>query len=134
MLKLALRNVLRHRGRTALTVAAIMASLEQDATVFAQTTLQTLHQRSPLMLCVTLEQLRRGSDMDIADCLRMERTMMRHCFEGNEVMEGIRAAVIDKDQAPHWQPATLRAVTPEMVARFFTPVWPDHAHPLRAWL
>jgi hypothetical protein len=61
----------------------------------------------------------------------MERTMVRRSFEGTEVLEGIRSLVIDKDNQPAWQPPTLEGVTPELVARFFEPAWPAHAHPLR---
>jgi len=61
----------------------------------------------------------------------MERTMVRRCFERNEVFEGIRAAVIDKDNKPHWNPPTITAVTREEVMRFFEPAWPRCAHPLR---
>ena len=45
--------------------------------------------------------------------------------------EGVRALLIDKDNAPRWNPANLDEVTPELVARFFAPAWPAHAHPLR---
>ena len=128
---------LREHGRTIdrhfslPSVAAIMASLAQDAAPFAQAALASMRQRSPLMLCVTLEQLRRGATMRLADCLRMERTMVRHCFQHGDVVEGIRAAVIDKDDAPRWDPPSIEAVRPEQVARFFDPVWPASAHPLR---
>jgi len=113
------------------TLPAIVASLESDASEFAQKTLASLRRGSPLLLCVTLEQLRRGAAMTVADCLRMERTMVRHSFEGREVLEGIRARVIEKDNAPQWSPATLDQVGDEQVEHFFSPVWPDHAHPLR---
>jgi enoyl-CoA hydratase/carnithine racemase len=116
------------------SVAAIQASLAQDASPFAQDALAAMQKRSPLMMCVALEQLRRGAAMDIGDCLRMERSMMRHCFEGGEAIEGIRAAVIDKDQSPKWMPATLGEVTLDMVEGFFKPAWPDYIHPLRSWL
>lgn len=112
-------------------VAAISASLAEDSHPFAQKTLAVMHQRSPLMMCVTLEQIRRSATMDVAACLRQERTMVRHCFEHGEVLEGVRAVVVDKDHAPRWQPATLDAVTPAMIAQFFVPAWPAHAHPLR---
>lgn len=113
------------------TLTAIVDSLESDATEFARNTLAALRRGSPLLLCVTLEQLRRGAGMSVADCLRMERTMVRHSFEGREVLEGIRARVIEKDNAPQWSPATLDEVTGEQVDHFFSPVWPDYAHPLR---
>jgi hypothetical protein len=83
------------------------------------------------MLCVTLEQLRRGAGMTLAECLRMERDMVRHCFSRTEVLEGIRARVIEKDNAPRWSPPALADVDAAMVQAFFEPVWPDHAHPLR---
>jgi enoyl-CoA hydratase/carnithine racemase len=111
-------------------VRAIVASLAKDAEQFTQKTLDTMRKRSPLMMCVTLAQLRRGADMSVADCLRMERTMVRRSFEQGEVLEGIRSVVIDKDNSPKWMPATLEEVTPEMVARYFEPAWPAHAHPL----
>ncbi len=111
-------------------VQDIIESLKQDPHPFAKRTAETMLKRSPLMLCVTLEQLRRAKTIPFSDCLRMERTMMHHCFEHGDVMEGIRAAIIDKDNQPHWQPASLKEITDEMIARFFEPVWPDHAHPL----
>jgi hypothetical protein len=93
-----------------------------------------MKKRSPLMLCVTLKQLRRGAHMSVEDCLRMERSMMRHCFLHGEALEGIRAAVIDKDMRPGWSPATMEELNAQMVEEFFQPVWPAHAHPLRCWL
>jgi enoyl-CoA hydratase/carnithine racemase len=119
----------RHFG--APSVAAIMASLESDSDEFAQKALAAMRQRSPLMMCVTRELLLRGATLNVADCLRMERTMVRHNFEHGEVLEGVRALVIDKDNAPKWNPPSVDAVSAEMIERFFAPVWPAGAHPLR---
>jgi enoyl-CoA hydratase/carnithine racemase len=119
----------RHFG--AGSVTAIVASLKSDDSAFAQNTLQVMMTRSPLMMCVTHELIRRGAALDVADCLRMERTLVRHNFEDGEVIEGIRALVIDKDNAPQWKPASLDEVSEDAVLRFFRPVWPDYAHPLR---
>jgi enoyl-CoA hydratase/carnithine racemase len=119
----------RHFGAS--SVPAVMASLEGDSDPFAQKALAAMRQRSPLMMCVTREMLVRGAALDVADCLRMERSLVRRNFEHGEVLEGVRALVIDKDNAPRWNPPSLEEVTPDMVARFFEPVWPDHAHPLR---
>jgi enoyl-CoA hydratase/carnithine racemase len=113
------------------SVAAIMASLEGDDAPFAQKALKAMRLRSPLMMCVTRELLVRGADLDVADCLRLERSLVRRNFEHGEVLEGVRALVIDKDNAPRWNPPSLDLVTDEMVALFFEPVWPAHAHPLR---
>lgn len=113
------------------TIAQIKDSLTTDDSEFAQKTLATMNTRSPLMMCVTLKQIRLAASLGIADCLRMERTMVRRCFENGEVIEGVRALAIDKDHAPRWNPATLAEVTPAMVDRFFDSAWPAYAHPLR---
>ena len=119
----------RHFGAS--SVEGIMASLATDPGVFAQKALAAMHKRSPLLMRVTLELLKRGAGMSLADCLRLERILVRRNFEHGEVLEGIRALVIDKDNAPHWNPPTLAEVTDEMVAQFFASPWPDRAHPLR---
>jgi enoyl-CoA hydratase/carnithine racemase len=121
------------------TVPAMMEALAQSTTAFAQETLAVLRQRSPLMLHVVLEQIRRARRMGLADDLRMERDMVRHCFYAahlgrsgadSETVEGIRALAVDKDHAPNWNPLRAEDVTPEMVAPFFQSPWPPHAHPL----
>ncbi|MFN7154635.1 MAG: enoyl-CoA hydratase/isomerase family protein [Acidovorax sp.] len=116
------------------SVGEIVAALEAADSDWARTTTATLRKRSPLMLHVVLEQIRRARDMGLADDLRMERDMVRHCFflrpGQSETVEGIRALAVDKDHAPQWNPARIEDVTPEMVAPFFVSPWPAHAHPL----
>jgi enoyl-CoA hydratase/carnithine racemase len=129
--ELQARRALVDRHFGADSVAAVMASLAGDDHPFAQKALAAMRQRSPLMMCVTREMLARGAALDVADCLRMERSLVRRNFEHGEVLEGVRALVIDKDNAPKWNPPSLEQVTQEMVARFFEPVWPAWAHPLR---
>lgn len=118
------------------TLAEIEASLRTNASEWAQATLRQMAGHSPLMMAVTLEQIRRARSMPLAEVFRMERTMVRHCFQwrkgaASETVEGVRALVVDKDHAPRWQPARVAEVTPAMVEAFFEPVWPLHAHPLR---
>ena len=104
---------------------------------WAQKTATTLRKRSPLMLHVTLEQIRRARKMTLADDLRMERDMVHHCFydrpgSASEVMEGIRALVIDKDYTPKWSPARIEDVKPGMADAFFVSPWTAETHPLKA--
>lgn len=124
------------------SVATIVHALEADPAEWAQRTAAQLRQRSPLMLHVAFEQIRRARHLTVAQDLRMERDMMRHCFYSahlkrsgrqTEAAEGIRALVIDKDNAPLWQPTRIEDVTPDMVQPFFSSPWPAHSHPLR-WL
>jgi enoyl-CoA hydratase len=104
-----------------------------------QHALEALHKRSPLMLAVTLEQIRRARHMHLSDELRMERDMVRHSFHPqhldrtpaqSDTVEGIRALAVDKDHAPRWSPSHIDEVTTDMVMPFFTSPWPVAAHPL----
>ncbi len=95
-----------------------------------------LRKRSPLMLHVTLEQIRRARTMSLADDLRMERDIVHHCFHlrpgvSSETVEGIRALAVDKDYTPKWNPARIEDVKPDMTQAFFASPWPAEAHPLR---
>jgi enoyl-CoA hydratase/carnithine racemase len=122
------------------TVAAIVAALEEMDTETARSIVATLRQRSPLMLHVVLEQVRRARTMALADDLRMERDIVEHCFHtrhldrsgrSSETVEGIRALAIDKDFHPRWNPARIEDVTPAMVQPFFVSPWSRQDHPLR---
>jgi enoyl-CoA hydratase len=116
---------------------SIAKALEETANHHA---LEALHKRSPLMLAVTLEQIRRARQMNLSDELRMERDMVRHSFhpqhllrtpKQSDTVEGIRALAVDKDHAPSWSPAHIDEVIPDMVIPFFTSPWPAAAHPLQ---
>lgn len=115
----------------------VLNALAASDSPFAGQAAADLRKRSPLMLAVTLEQVRRARSMTLADELRMERNMVHHCFHlrpgaAGETVEGIRALAIDKDQQPRWNPERLEGVQPEQVAAFFASPWSPNAHPLRA--
>ena len=95
-----------------------------------------LRKRSPLMLHVVLEQIRRARSMTLADDLRMERDMVHQCFHlrpgvQSETVEGIRALAVDKDYQPQWKPARIEDVKPGMADAFFVSPWSAEAHPLK---
>lgn len=118
------------------TIADMLGKLESATDEWSQKTAQTLRQRSPLMLHVVLEQIRRARQMGLADDLRMERDMVHHCFHlrpvaDSETVEGIRALAVDKDHSPKWKPAKIEDVDASEVARFFVSPWPSDHHPLR---
>ncbi len=117
-------------------VAAILDSLVRADDDWTRETLATLRKRSPLMLAVTLELVRRGRKLSLADDLRLERDLVHHAFHlrgaaRSETVEGIRALAVDKDHAPRWQPPTVAEVDPAEVAAFFVSPWAPDAHPLR---
>ena len=122
------------------SVTDMVHALEADDTPWAQHTAATLRKRSPLMLHVTLAQVRRARTLTLAQDLRMERDMVHHCFNPlhlersaleSETAEGIRALAVDKDHTPHWNPQRIEDITPEMVTPFFISPWTPESHPLR---
>jgi enoyl-CoA hydratase len=122
------------------TPAEIMQALIESGTHWATETLTILQKRSPLMLHVSLRQIRQGRHMSLADELRLERTLVQHCFYTHhlgrtgvesETVEGIRALAVDKDHSPVWNPARIEDVTPAMVEPFFESPWGANDHPLK---
>src|SRR5579883_963989 len=92
----------------------------QDAD-FALAAARAIRQKSPTSLKITLAQLRRGRHLDFAACMRMEFRIVSRLLHGHDLYEGIRAVIVDKDQAPRWQPATLADVSDTDIAGFFAP-------------
>ena len=122
-----------HFGRE--SVAAILDSLESESRPefqpWAAKMLRLLEERSPTLLRVTFEQLRRGRGLGLADSFRLELNLIHGCFAQGDFVEGIRALIVDKDNAPRWNPRSLAEVTDASVAAFFDPRWPAPEHPLR---
>jgi enoyl-CoA hydratase/carnithine racemase len=116
------------------TVEAIVASLERETDPaflpWADKTRALLATRSPTLLKVTLEQLRRGAGIGLAEGFRMEYGLVQACFEQGDFLEGVRALIVDKDNAPRWNPPSLAEVSDAAVAAFFAPRWAPAEHPL----
>ncbi|RED42036.1 enoyl-CoA hydratase [Rhodopseudomonas thermotolerans] len=102
------------------TIEQIVAALQNDASEFAQAALKTLRIKSPTSLKVTLKLLRAARHRaSLEECLVHEYRAALQVFVSDDFVEGVRAAVIDKDRKPKWRPATIAEVTPEIVARYF---------------
>lgn len=128
---LAARRTQIDRHFAAPDMQAILASLGQDECEWSRQTQSMVRSRSPLMMCVALEQVRRARAYSVTEELQAELGMMRHVFDGGDGVEGIRALAIDKDHRPAWRHAGIDAVSREDVARFFISPWSAVAHPLR---
>ncbi len=90
--------------------------------------LATLRKGCPTSVGIVLEQVRRAPALSLADSFRLEMTVATHCARNRDFAEGVRALLIDKDNAPKWQYPTLEALPAEHVAAHFEPPWP--ANPL----
>jgi enoyl-CoA hydratase len=102
------------------TVEEILVALYRERSEFALKTRQTMLEKSPTSLKVTLRLLRaaRGSG-SLDECLTREYGAALEAFVSRDFPEGIRAAVIDKDRKPKWSPAHVAEVTAEMVDAYF---------------
>jgi enoyl-CoA hydratase len=103
------------------TVEGIIGALTDEKGEWAEGVLKDLAAASPTSLKITVEELRRGGKLEFDGCMTMEFRLSQACLARHDSYEGIRAAVIDKDNEPDWQPATLTGVSAELVAAHFAP-------------
>jgi len=96
---------------------------------WAERTIGVLRERSPLSMAISLEVVAR-SEGSMADCLRRDLDLTRSCFAHGDVLEGIRARLIDKDNRPQWRIARIEDVRAEDVERMFESPWSAAQHPL----
>ncbi|TPX08177.1 uncharacterized protein E0L32_001927 [Thyridium curvatum] len=99
------------------SVADIIAALkaEEGATKqWAEKTLQTLHQRSPTAVHVSLRQMRIGGKWTIAETFRREHQIASKFMQHPDFTEGVSALLINKPSTkPEWKPQTLEDIGPD---------------------
>ncbi|XP_028661913.1 3-hydroxyisobutyryl-CoA hydrolase, mitochondrial [Erpetoichthys calabaricus] len=110
------------------SVEDVVRRLEAERSPFAEKQLQTLKRMSPTSMKVTFRQLASGASMSLQEVLAMEYRLSQACMRGHDFYEGVRAVLIDKDQQPKWQPASLEQVTDEMVDGYFQSLGSSDLH------
>ncbi|QEL22615.1 enoyl-CoA hydratase/isomerase family protein [Bosea sp. F3-2] len=106
-------------GETLPEVIARLDKAAANGSAFAGKLLQTIATKSPTSVAIAFEQMRRGAGLDFAEAMRTEYRIVSRIARGHDFYEGVRAVVIDKDQAPRWQPATLDAVRQADIDAYF---------------
>ncbi|WP_343573531.1 enoyl-CoA hydratase/isomerase family protein [Mycobacterium sp.] len=105
------------------TVADIVASLRDHHTGPANGAANLIATRSPIALSVTLEAVRRAADLDtLEDVLAQDYRVSSASLRSHDLVEGIRAQLVDKDRNPTWSPASLKQVTAADIEAYFAPV------------
>ena len=105
------------------TVEEIFAALEADGSDWASAQLAALKTKSPQSLKVTLRQLRLGAAMpSFAANMALEYALGGRVVRTHDFLEGVRAVVVDKDNAPNWSPADLSGVSEADLDRLFAPL------------
>lgn len=101
----------------------IYAALEADGGEWAAQTLATLKTKSPQTMKVSLRLLHEGAAMaSFADEMRQEYAIGAHVVQRHDFIEGVRAVIVDKDNAPRWDPATPEDVTDHVIDQIFAPL------------
>ncbi|MCI4589734.1 enoyl-CoA hydratase/isomerase family protein [Sphingobium sp. BYY-5] len=104
----------------------IVAALRADGGEWAMKQLTILATKSPQTIKVALRQLVEGAAKTrFADNMAMEYGLACAVIRRPDFVEGVRAVIFDKDNAPVWNPATLEDVTDAMIDAIFAPLPPD---------
>ncbi|SFR67851.1 Enoyl-CoA hydratase/carnithine racemase [Marinobacter daqiaonensis] len=105
------------------SLRAIRDSLEAEQRPqyreWAAETLKAIEGRSPLGMAVALELVRRGRRLTLSEAFALELKLDYQWFDHGDMVEGIRALIVDKDKSPRWQPATIDDLEPKHVSVFF---------------
>jgi enoyl-CoA hydratase len=105
------------------SVEAIFAALAADPSAWAKAQLETLKTKSPQTLKVTFRELREGeARANFAEEMRVEYRIAARVVQRHDFLEGVRAVIVDKDNAPNWSPTKLEDVTPAILDAIFAPL------------
>ncbi len=104
------------------SIEAILDALDAEDVDWAKKAAAHMRHVAPTSLKVGLHQLERAAGLDFEANMTMEYRLCRRFMEGHDFGEGVRALLVDKDNAPRWDPACLADVTDEAVAAYFAPL------------
>jgi len=109
-------------------VEDIVAALDRESISrssdagWAGATSAAIRGKSPTSLKIALAQLRRGRGSSFTECMKAEFRIVSRIIYGHDFPEGVRALIIDKDNAPRWHPARLEQVLDTEIEHYFAPL------------
>ena len=110
------------------TMEEISAALEGDGGEWAAGQLAILKTKSPQSMKVSLRQMRAGAKLtSFAQIMAMEYALAVRIVRTHDFQEGVRAVIIDKDNAPKWSPVDLAGVTDAELDQLFAPLPPEES-------
>ena len=89
---------------------------------WAQGVIKDLARSSPTSLKITYRHVRAARGLDLRATLEQDYQARCRCMQGHDFYEGVRAALIDRDRSPRWQPARLEDVSEAEVDAYFAPL------------
>jgi enoyl-CoA hydratase len=101
----------------------VFAALKADGGAFARATLATLRAKSPQAMKLSLKLLLDGSSTaTFEDEMAREFAVAARVVQRHDFAEGVRAVIVDKDNAPRWNPATADGVSGHVIDQIFAPL------------
>jgi enoyl-CoA hydratase len=104
-------------GQPSLT--AVLRALEREPSGWGRAQLELLRGKSPTSLAVTFRQIQKGAGLGFDAAMQLEYRLVHRFMAGHDFREGVRAAVIDKDNRPRWRPARLEDVSTADIDGYF---------------
>jgi enoyl-CoA hydratase len=101
------------------TIQGILAALEKEGTDWAREQIAILRRMSPTSLAASLALLQRGAKQDLQACLATELALTRRITRHPDFIEGVRAVLVDKDNAPRWTPPSVEELDPAAIEAMF---------------
>ncbi|NIK89770.1 enoyl-CoA hydratase/carnithine racemase [Rhizomicrobium palustre] len=109
-------------GSSVEDILAVLDQDEEDEDEWSSSTAALLRGRSPTSLKLTYNEIRFGKTLSFEECMRMEFRMVKRILEGKDFYEGVRAVLVDKDNAPKWDPPALGDVSLDDIQSYFAPI------------
>jgi len=110
------------------SVEAVLAALEAEPGDWGGEQARILRTKSPTSLKVAFRQLQLGAKAaSFAEVMAMEHRIAHRLTVGHDFLEGVRAVIVEKDNAPKWRPDRLEAVSEAMIDAIFAPLPSDEA-------
>ena len=104
------------------SIELTLKALADSGTDWATRQHDTILTKSPTCTRIAHRQISTGAALAFEDCMRLEYRLARFCMTQPDFYEGVRAVIIDKDNAPKWNPATLAEATDAHAGPAFAPL------------
>lgn len=101
------------------SVSDILEGLNGSGEEFARKTASAIRAKSPTSVLIAFEQMKRGKELSFNECMKLEYRIVSRILLENDFYEGIRAAIVDKDQDPAWSPTQFGQVDSATLASYF---------------
>jgi enoyl-CoA hydratase len=105
--------------------ASIEAALKADGSDFARSLLDMMATKSPTSVAIALRQMEVGANLSFEEAMRVEFRIVTRICRGHDFYEGVRAAIVDKDNRPQWRPAAGERPAAADIDAYFAPLGAD---------